>query len=65
MTPLHYAARYGFKELVNLLLATGCDVNIRDKNGFNASYWAEVNKHNEILTLLPPPKSIPPEVFCL
>ena len=41
MTGLHYAARYGFKEIVNLLLAIGVDVNIRDKNGFNASFWAE------------------------
>lgn len=61
LTCLHYAARYGFKDIVSLLLTYGVDVNIRDGNGFNASYWAELNKHTDILPLLPPPKSIPPE----
>ena len=60
MTCLHYAARNGFKDIVTLLLASGVDVNLRDTNGFNASYWAEVNKHLDVLPLLPPPKSIPP-----
>ena len=49
MTSLHYAARYGFKDIVNLLISYGVDVNVRDFNGFNASYWAELGKHLEIL----------------
>ena len=61
LTPLHYAARFGRKDIVNLLLASGADVNQRDENGFSASYWAEINKFTDILGLLPPPKSIPPE----
>jgi hypothetical protein len=61
LTALHYAARFGFKEITNLLLVYGADVHLRDNNGFNASYWAEVNKHTDILTILPPPKSIPPD----
>jgi ankyrin repeat protein len=43
---------------VILLLTHGVDVNLRDENGFNASYWAQVNKHSDILNLLPPPKFI-------
>ena len=29
-TALHYAARFGFKEIVNLLIANGADINLRD-----------------------------------
>lgn len=63
MTCLHYAARFGFKEMVILFLNHGVDINLRDCNGFNASYWAEVNQHTDLLQLLPPPKSIPPEEY--
>jgi len=41
------------------LLTHGVDVNLRDENGFNASYWASVDKHTEIISLLPAPKFIP------
>ena len=40
MTSLHYASRLGHKNLVLLLLNEGVDINLRDENGFNASYWA-------------------------
>jgi ankyrin repeat protein len=40
MSGLHYAARYGFKDIASLLLNHGVDINLRDNNGFNASYWA-------------------------
>ena len=55
MTALHYSARLGLKEITTLLLTQGVDVNLRDVNGYNASYWAQTNKHFDVLTLLPPP----------
>lgn len=39
-------------------MTNGVDVNLRDENGFNASYWAQVNKHSDIMNLLPAPKFI-------
>lgn len=58
MTCLHYAAKLGLKEIITLLLTAGVDMHLRDSNGFNASYWASMNKFTEILTLLPPPSHI-------
>lgn len=58
MTCLHYAAKFGLKEIITLLLTTGVDMHLRDSNGFNASYWAATNKFTELLTLLPPPSHI-------
>lgn len=46
LTALHYAARYGFKEIVKLLLTYGADINLRDSNGFNAAHWAKMNEFN-------------------
>ena len=37
MTPLHYAAKLGLEDIVNLLVSHGVDINLRDKNGFNAA----------------------------
>jgi ankyrin repeat protein len=58
MTCLHYAARLGLKQITVLLMTSGVDVNLRDECGFNASYWAHVNKHQDVMNLLPPPKTI-------
>lgn len=33
MTPLHHAARHGMSHSLNLLLANGCDPNVRDREG--------------------------------
>ena len=44
--------------IVNLLVAHGVDVNLRDKNGFNASYWADANKHKDIVEQLGQPRTI-------
>jgi ankyrin repeat protein len=46
LTALHYAARFGFKEIVKLLLTCGADINLRDSNGFNAAHWAKMNEFN-------------------
>jgi ankyrin repeat protein len=44
MTALHYAARFGFKEIVKLLMTYGADINLRDMNGFNAAHWAKMSE---------------------
>jgi hypothetical protein len=46
-----------------LLINSGVDINARDGNGFNAGYWAETNKHTELLGLLPKPASLIPEEY--
>ena len=32
LTVLHYAARFGFMDIVKLLLKYGADINVRDKS---------------------------------
>jgi ankyrin repeat protein len=39
-TPLHYAARLGQKETVELLIAAGADVNAKFEDGETPLYWA-------------------------
>ena len=58
MTALHYAARFGFKEIVKLLMTYGADINIRDMNGFNAAHWAKMNEFTQIVEMIGPPRSI-------
>ena len=60
---MHYAARIGNTELITLLLAYGADYNLRDINGFNASYWAKLNEFSNALELLPQSLSINPRDF--
>ena len=62
-TCLHIAAREGFLDMCKLLVAKGCDENIRDKYGFSASYWAKQNGHKEIMDLLPNPLKISKEEY--
>ena len=33
-TPLHFAAAFGHKEIVKLLVAKGADVNTKNENGY-------------------------------
>lgn len=49
LTVLHYAARFGFIDIVKLLIKYGADINLRDNNGFNAAYWAKMNEFSEIV----------------
>ena len=39
MTPLHYAAERGFKEIAKLLIAKGADVNAKDVQGDTPLDW--------------------------
>jgi hypothetical protein len=50
-TPLHYAAMEGHKEIVELLLANGADVNTKD-DGVTPLHFAASGDHKEIAELL-------------
>ncbi len=51
-TLLHFAARYGFLEIANLLLYYGADVDKANKIGFTALHYAADNKHEILIQLL-------------
>ena len=51
-TPLHYAARSGHKEVVELLLANGANVNAEDEYGDTALYCAANGNKNLVALLL-------------
>ena len=60
MNPLHLSAKNGNFEISLLLITRGCDPNIRDDFGNNASYWAKRNHHFDLLQYLPPPLTVTP-----
>jgi ankyrin repeat protein len=51
-TPLHCAARYGHKEVVELLIAKGADINAKDTQGWTPLYLAINQGRKEIAKLL-------------
>ena len=51
-TPLHKAAANNHKDIVELLIATGAQVNAKDKLGSTALHWAAYNGHKDIVDLL-------------
>jgi ankyrin repeat protein len=51
-TPLHYAARWGHKDVVELLLAKDADVNVKDNQGQTPLSLAEEEAHKQIVELL-------------
>ncbi len=46
---LHLAAENGFKDVVNLLLIKGADLEAKDKQGHSPLYWAVITHSNIIL----------------
>lgn len=60
---MHYACKNGNLDIVRMMLIAGTDINLRDINGFNCSYWAKAMKHMHLLEFLPPIKSISPEDY--
>ena len=48
-TALHYASEYGCREVVEMLLNRGADVNIHDDGGQTSLHWASINGYYEIL----------------
>ena len=51
-TPLHRAAGRDHKEIVELLIAKGANINTKDAEGETPLNWAEEGKHKEITDLL-------------
>ena len=51
-TPLHRAARHGYKESVELLIADGAEVNAKNKWGFTPLHRAARYGHKELVELL-------------
>ena len=52
-TPLTYAARFGHKEVAELLLAKGADASAKtDDNGTTPLHHAALNGHKEIAAML-------------
>jgi ankyrin repeat protein len=52
VTPLHWAARKGYKEVVELLIAKGADLNAKTKNGNTALDLAIQYNQSEIADLI-------------
>ena len=52
MTPFHYAALWGHKEIAELLLAKGADVNAKANDGKTPLDWAIEKNRTETADLL-------------
>ena len=52
ITPLQQAARDGHKEIADLLIAEGADVNAKNDYGWTPLHWAASRGHKEIVELL-------------
>lgn len=52
IVPLHYAASEGRETIVEILIAKGADVDLRDRHGRTPLYWARRGGHDDIADLL-------------
>jgi ankyrin repeat protein len=52
VTPLHWAANWGHKEIAEILIAAGADVNAKDQNDYTPLDFANRLKRTEIADLL-------------
>jgi formylglycine-generating enzyme required for sulfatase activity len=52
VTPLHFAALSGHKDVVELLISKGADVKAREKHGSTPLYFAAVMGHKDVAELL-------------
>jgi hypothetical protein len=51
-TPLHWTAMNGHKDVVELLLAHGAEVNAKRSNGSTPLHWAEYKGYKDVAELL-------------
>ncbi|KFQ78106.1 Ankyrin repeat, SAM and basic leucine zipper domain-containing protein 1, partial [Phaethon lepturus] len=49
MTPLMYAARKGYSQVVAFLVAHGSHINAQDENGYSALIWAAQHGHKSVI----------------
>jgi hypothetical protein len=59
-TPLILAAELGLLSVASLLLASGCDEERTDADGFNAGHWAKANGHTTFFSLPGAPEARKP-----
>ncbi|KFV06510.1 Ankyrin repeat, SAM and basic leucine zipper domain-containing protein 1, partial [Tauraco erythrolophus] len=52
MTPLMYAARGGYPQVVAVLVAHGSHINAQDENGYSALVWAAQHGHKSVILKL-------------
>jgi ankyrin repeat protein len=52
VTPLHYAADKGYKEVAELLLASKAEVNAKDNKGLTPLHYAAFNGYKRVVELL-------------
>jgi ankyrin repeat protein len=52
LTPLHWAAENGHRDVAELLLANKADVNAKDNNGYTPLSWAAKAGHKDVAELL-------------
>jgi len=52
MTSLHFACRDGYIEIVSLLIQSGCDINVQNRDGITPLNTACLNRHVKIVSLL-------------
>lgn len=52
MTPLHYAAKYGHAEVVELLIQHRAQVNALDGVGCTPLHYAALNGHKDVVRIL-------------
>ena len=52
IAPLHWAARNGYKDVAELLLAKGADVNAKTNKGTTPLSIAIQNHHDDVAALL-------------
>ena len=52
ITPLHMAALNGHKEIVELLIAKGADINAKDDSEWTPLHWAADEGHKEVAEFL-------------
>ena len=51
-TPLHYAARHGYINIVKILLTKGANINAKTKRGQTVLDCAKIGNHTDIVELI-------------
>lgn len=59
-TPLHICCKLDRPECAQILMNNDCDINARDNNGYNASFWAMGRNHAHLIKDLGLPPSAAP-----